>query len=133
MPSSAEQSARRRAVDGLRIAEGIAAYAARSLGNGLGREEARRAALEAAAELEEAAASLRRLARPDPAAQRRAVALELAASGWSRREIAARLGVSGETARRYLRAGGAAGPRPRPLAGTTLSRGTGNADRPAIP
>ena len=107
MPEPEQSAERRRAVDALRIAEGIAAYAARSLGNGLEPEQARRAALEAAAELEAAAAaSLRRLARPDDSAQRRAEALELAASGWPRRAIAARLGVSGETARRWLRAGG---------------------------
>ena len=101
--SRAEQSAeRRRAVDALRIAEGIAGYAARSLGNGLEPEQARRAALETAGELEQVAAALRRLARPDDSARRRAVALELAAAGWPRQRIAEQLGVSGETARRYL-------------------------------
>ena len=117
MPEPVERVTRARVVDLLRIAEGIAGYAARSLGNGLEPEQARRAALDAAAELEQAAGALRRLARPNPvapvadsaarqdeAARRRAVALELAASGWSRRAIAERLGVTSETARRYLRA-----------------------------
>ncbi len=106
MPEPDQSAERRRAVDALRIAEGIAAYAARSLGNGLEPEAARRAALETALELEQVAAALRRLARPDPvadSARRRAVALELAAAGWPRRAIAEQLGVSGETARRYLR------------------------------
>ncbi len=116
MPEPAERGTRARVVDLLRIAEGIAGYAARSLGNGLEPEEARRAALEAAAELEAAAASLRRLARParpdpvadparrDEAARRRAAALELAAAGWPSRAIAERVGVSPETVRRYVRA-----------------------------
>ena len=89
----------------------IAGYAARSVGNGLEPEEARRAALEAAADLEAAAAALRRLARPDPVADsaaRRAAALELAAAGWPARAIAERLGVNPETARRY--AAGILGP-----------------------
>ena len=102
----AEQSAeRRRAVDALRIAEGIAAYAARSLGNGLEPEEARRAALEAAAELEQVAASLRRLARPDPVADSAGAARggpRAGRVGLARRAIAEQLGVTGETARRYL-------------------------------
>lgn len=104
---------RARVVDLLRIAEGIAGYAARSLGNGLEPEAARRAALEAAGDLEAAAASLRRLARPTPApdpgaARRRAAALELAAAGWPPQAIAERFGVTPATARRWLRAGPAA-------------------------
>ena len=88
MPEPAERGTRARVVDLLRIAEGIAGYAARSVGNGLEPEAARRAALEAAGDLEAAAAALRALARPDPGASarrddrgasaRRAVALELA-------------------------------------------------------
>ena len=122
MPEPAERGTRARVVDLLRIAEGIAGYAARSLGNGLEPEAARRAALEAAAELEAAASALRRLARPNPvapvadsaarqdeAARRRAVALELVASGWSRRAIAERVGVTPETVRRYVRARPAVG------------------------
>ena len=108
MPEPAERGTRARVVDLLRIAEGIAGYSAREIGNGLSPESARRAALEAAADLERAAAALRRLARPDPvadpaSARRRAAALELDAAGWSRRDIAEQLGVTAETARRYLR------------------------------
>ena len=107
MPDSPErgtrEAARRRAVDVLRIAEAVAGYAAKSVGNGLEPEAARLAVIDAAAELELAASRLRRLARPDDSAPRRAEALELAADGLSRRQIAERLGVSGETARRYLR------------------------------
>jgi DNA-binding NarL/FixJ family response regulator len=103
MPGSVERGTRARVVDLLRVAEGVAGYAARQVGNGLSPDEARAAVLEAAGELEAAAASLRRAARPDHSARWRALALELAAAGWSRDEIAERLGVTGETARRYLR------------------------------
>ena len=112
MPEPVERVTRARVVDLLRIAEGIAGYAAREVGNGLGPDEARRAALEAAGDLEAAAASLRRLARPDPVADsaarrddrgasaRRAVALELAGRPRSpdtgaRRELAAELAAAG--------------------------------------
>jgi hypothetical protein len=50
MPEPAERGTRARVVDLLRIAEGIAGYAARQVGNGTGPEAARRAALEAAAD-----------------------------------------------------------------------------------
>ena len=109
MPEPVERVTRGRAVDLLRIASAIAEYSARSLGNGLGPDEARRAALDAAGELEAAAASLRALARPGDggsaarSAGRRDEAARLTAAGWSREEIAARLGVTPETARRYLR------------------------------
>ena len=108
MLEPAERGTRARAVDTLKIASAVASYAARSLGNGLEPEEARRAALEAAADLEAAASALRRLARPDPvadpgAARRRALALELTAAGWPRQAIAERLGVTAETVRRYAR------------------------------
>ena len=87
----------------MRIASAIAGYAAPRLG--LEPDEARRAALESAADLAVAAAAL----PAGPAvmvadsAARRAVALELAASGWPARAIAERLGVNPETARCYLR------------------------------
>jgi hypothetical protein len=98
------EAARRRAVDALRLAESIAGYGARQLADGLGQAEARSAALDVAGELETIAARLRTLARLDlDAAGRRALAVELAASGMSREKIADRLGVTGETARRYLR------------------------------
>jgi DNA-binding NarL/FixJ family response regulator len=108
MPGAAERGTRARVVDLLRIAEGIAGYAARSVGNGLEPEQARRAALEAAGDLEAAAASLRRLARPDPvadpaAAARRAEALELAEAGWPRQAIAERFGVHPSTVRKWRR------------------------------
>ena len=91
------EAARRRAVDTLTIASALAAYAAGQIGNGLSPEEARRAAVDAAAELENLAGNLRRLARTAPRldpAGRRALAVDLAASGLSQRAIAARLGVT---------------------------------------
>ena len=108
VPEPDQSAERRRAVDALRIAEAVAGYAARQVGNGLGPEEARQAVASAALELEQVAASLRRLARPDPvadSARRRAAALELAADGWDSRAIAERLGVVPKTAQRWLRAG----------------------------
>ena len=102
MPEPAERGTRARVVDLLRIAEGIAGYAAREVGNGLGPEAARWP-------WSTRRPSLRRSRRRcvgwpgrDPA-QRRALAAELAAAGWPARAIAERLGVTGETARRYLR------------------------------
>jgi hypothetical protein len=92
----AREAARRRAVDVLRLAAAIAEYGAGQVGNGLGPDQARRAVVDAAAELEAAAAALRRLARLDrldPAGRRR-LAAELAADGISQRQIAARLGVT---------------------------------------
>ncbi len=92
----AREAARRRAVDVLRVAEAVARYGAEAVGNGLGPEEARRAVVEAAAELEMIAGNLRRLARTarlDPAG-RRVLVVDLAASGLSQRAIAARLGVT---------------------------------------
>ena len=104
MPEPAERVTRGRVVDLLRIAESIAGYAAGQVGNGLGQAEARSAAVDVAADLEVIASRLRELARLDlDAAGRRALALELAAAGWSRQAIAERLGVTAETARRYLR------------------------------
>lgn len=88
-------AARREAVDTLTIASAVAAYAAGQIGNGLSPQQARQAAIEAAAELETVAGTLRRLARttrPDPAG-RRALVAELSASGWSQRRIAAEVGV----------------------------------------
>lgn len=83
----------------LTITAAIAAYAAGRVGNGLGPEQARQAVADAAAELEAAAAALRRLARLDrldPAGRRRLVA-ELAASGMSQRAIGRAVGVSKRT------------------------------------
>lgn len=98
------EAARRQAVDTLNIVSAIAGYTAVAVADGLSPEAARLAVVDAAAELELAASALRRLARPEPSADRRAVARELDALGWSRQDIAERLGVNLETARRYLRA-----------------------------
>ena len=83
----------------LTITAVIAAYAAGQVGDGLGPVEARRAVVEAAAELEAAASSLRRLARLDrlDPAGRRALVADLAASGWSHRRIAEAVGVAKRT------------------------------------
>jgi hypothetical protein len=62
----ARQAARRRAMTMLRVAEATAGDAARALSNGLGPEQARAAALEAAAELTAIAGNLRRLERLCP-------------------------------------------------------------------
>jgi DNA-directed RNA polymerase specialized sigma24 family protein len=93
---------RRSAVDVLTVASAVAGYAAREVGDGLGPEQARLAVVEAAAELEAAASSLRRLARLGPA-DRRALAANLAALGFTRAEIADRLGVSQRAVYGYLR------------------------------
>jgi DNA-binding CsgD family transcriptional regulator len=85
----------------LAITAAIAAYGAAAIGNGLGPEQARRAVVDTAAELEAAAASLRRLARLT-AADRRALAVELGGDGVSQRQIARTLGVSRRRAWDYL-------------------------------
>jgi hypothetical protein len=108
VPSSAEpparcEVARRRAVDMLRLAESIAGYAAAQLANGLSPEQARRAALDAAGELDAVAVHLRRLAQPRlDVAERRALAAELAESGMSARQIAGQIGVTPSTVWDYL-------------------------------
>lgn len=109
MPSRVEQSAerkrlaRRQSVTVLRLAASIAAYAAGQIGNGLGPAEARRAALDAADELETAAVRLRRLTRLDRA-QRRELVAALAAEGWSQQRIAELVGVDKRTVWNDLRA-----------------------------
>jgi hypothetical protein len=75
-PTPRPEAARREAASVLTITAAIAAYAAGRVSNGLGPEQARRAVVDAAAELEAAAAALRRLARLTPA-DRRALAAEL--------------------------------------------------------
>ena len=103
--TTAREAARRAAVDTLKIAEAIARYSAEQIGNGLSPEQARVAALETAGELELIAAKLRRLTRLDLApADRRALALDLAAAGWSQRQIAVQVGRSKRTVWDYLRA-----------------------------
>jgi hypothetical protein len=93
------EAARREAVDVLTIAAAVAGYAAGQVGDGLGPVEARRAVVEAAAELEAAASSLRRLARLDPLdrPERRRLVAGLAASGMSQRAIAGAVGVDKRT------------------------------------
>ena len=102
----AREAARRQAVATLRLASAVAAYAAGQISNGLGPEQAGRAALDAAGELAGLAALLRQLtlARPDlDPAGRRALALRLAADGVSQREIARRVGRSERRVWDYLR------------------------------
>jgi DNA-binding NarL/FixJ family response regulator len=109
-------AARRQAVDTLRIGESMCAYAAGQLADGLSPEQARQAALDAAAELADLAGALRRLTRLDlDRAQRRALAVELAASGMSQSQIAEQLGVSKKTIWTDLGGPPRGGPRP-PLA-----------------
>jgi predicted DNA-binding protein (UPF0251 family) len=103
------EAARSETVTVLRLAAAIAGYAAGQVGNGLSPEHARRAVLDAAAELDAAAAALRRLTRLDPArlgpAERRALAVRLAASGMSQQRAAEQVGVARRTLRGYLRTG----------------------------
>jgi len=73
----------------LRLAEAIARYSTEQIGNGLSPEQARRAALDIAAELELVAGKLRRLTGPLSLAEcraldvasRRALAVQFVASG----------------------------------------------------
>ena len=103
----AGEAARRRAADVLRVGASACSYAAGRLADGLSPAEARQAALDVAGELELVAARLRRLARLDLGpAERRALAVELSASGMSQREVAEQVGVSKRTVWGYLRRGG---------------------------
>ncbi len=115
VPESAAQSARRKAlareaarrreaVTMLQVSESTCRYAASVLANGADPAEARATALFVAGELVQMAESLRRLTRLD-AAGRRVLATQLAALGWTRRQIAARLGVSERAVFGYLRRG----------------------------
>ena len=112
MPESAQQSARRkalaraverrrRAVAELLLAEAMCGHAARQMGNGLGPEQARLAALEMAGELTAVAAVLRRAAWLG-VAERRALAVELRGLGLPVKAIADRLGVSDRSVRNYV-------------------------------
>jgi hypothetical protein len=94
------EARRREAATLLRLIENTAGYAARQLANGLSPAQARLAAIDAAGELEMAAAALRRLARL-PARQRAALAALWAGRGMGTHEIAVRLGVSDHTAWHY--------------------------------
>ncbi len=115
MPESAAKSAerkararaagrRRQAVEELRLAEAVSGYAAGQVANGLSSEEARRAVVEAAAELELIAIGLRRLARLC-VEERRALARMLAAHGVTQQRVAVLVGVSERTAGITWRAG----------------------------
>jgi hypothetical protein len=86
----------------LRITEATCRYAAAQLSNGAGPDEARETALFVAGELELVAGVLRRVVLLGPS-ERRELARELDGAGWSRREIADRLRVSGRAVRDYLR------------------------------
>ena len=88
----------------LQIAEATCRYGASVLANGASPGEARAAAHEVAAELGLVAESLRRLTRLSPA-ERRQMARQLVAVGWSKQRIAAQLGVSDRTVRGYFRPG----------------------------
>lgn len=109
-----EAARRRQAVATLRLAEAVARYAADQVANGLAPEQARAAAIDAAGELAELAALLRKLTRLGPA-KRRELALELGGLGWDKQRIAVRLGLSDRTVRYYFR--------PRSSTGQRLSRG----------
>jgi DNA-binding NarL/FixJ family response regulator len=113
VPSRVEQSARREAlardaarrqvVDTLRIASDIARYSAEQIGNGLSPQAARQAAIETAGELQLVVSTLRRLTRLDlNSAERRALAVELAATGMSQRQIAVQVGRSKRRVWSYL-------------------------------
>lgn len=77
-------------------------YGAGQLADGLTPQQARLAALEAAGELEDVAASLRRLTRLR-ADERRRLAVQLAALGLPTREIAQQLGITDRAVRNYVR------------------------------
>ena len=99
---AAREAARRReAVDLLRLAAVTVDYTLRELANGLNPEQARVAAIEAAAELSVVSEELRRLTRLGPA-ERRTLALQLTSLGMTQREAAARLGVSERTVRWWV-------------------------------
>jgi DNA-binding NarL/FixJ family response regulator len=86
----------------VQITECTARYGASQLANGTGPAEARQTALFVAGELEAVAACLRRLVRLDPA-ERRVLARRLNGLGLTRRQIAARLGITERAVREYLR------------------------------
>jgi len=96
-----EAERRRQAVTTLRLAQALAGYAADQVADGLSAEQARAAVLDASAELADAAASLRRLARLRPG-ERRTMAALLAGRGLPTKVIAAQLGVSDRSVRNYV-------------------------------
>jgi len=96
-----EADRRRQAVTLLNIGGATMIYAVHQLSDGLPPAEARTVALESAAVLAETADALRRLTRLS-GPQRRALARQLAAMGWTTRRIAAHVGVCERTTRYYL-------------------------------
>lgn len=106
MRRTREAARRREAVAMLRLGEMMCGYAAAQLGDGLSPRQARAAAVEAASELAEVAAALRRLARLS-ASERCALVGQLTALGLSRVQVARRLGISERTVYRCLRSGSA--------------------------
>jgi transposase len=97
-----EAARRREAATILQISEATCRYGASQLLNGLGPAEARETAVFVAGELELAAAALRRLTRLS-GPERRARAVQLVGLGWSRHQVAVRLGVSDSAVRGWLR------------------------------
>lgn len=100
--AAARESRRAEAAALLRLTAATCQYGAAQLSDGLTPEQAQSAALEAAEELENVAASLRRLTRLGEA-QRRALAVELASLGLSTQQIGRQLGLSDKTVRYYAR------------------------------
>jgi HTH domain len=99
----ARQAARRReAVRALRLGEATCAYTAGQLGNGLDPDEARAAAMEAAAELVGLAEVLRRSVRPTRFERQWMARQWIGRGRLSARQVADRLGVSERTVWRYL-------------------------------
>ena len=96
-----ETDRRRQAVTLMNVAGGTLHYAVRALGDGLPPAEARTVALESAAVLAETADALRRLTRLS-GPERRALARQLAAMGWTTRQIAAHIGVCERSVRYYV-------------------------------
>jgi hypothetical protein len=102
MRAVAQARRRREAITALRVGEAACSYAAGQLGNELGPDEARAAAMEAAAELVAVAEVLRRSVRPTRF-ERQWMARQWHARGrLSARQVADRLGVSERTVWRYL-------------------------------
>jgi hypothetical protein len=91
---------RREAVALLRLVADLAGYAAAQVGNGLSPADARAAIGEVAAEIDAAAARLRRMGA---LAERRNLARLLLGQGMTGTQVAARVGLSEKTVYRYRR------------------------------
>jgi len=98
----ASAARRREAAKLLRLVADMSAYAARETSNGLSPGEARAVIIEAAGELAQASASLRKLARPEDPAERRRLARLWAGNGVPIVEVARRLGCAERTVHRWL-------------------------------